>query len=130
MSMQQPEITLQPKKEEFHDKSVVKVSAFTSPKGSMGQKYLANGLSMSMRLWDKEKPKEKPEVFHTRDYETVGYCISGKAELHLEGQMVLLEPGDSWVVPKRANHCYKIIEEFTAVEATHPPAEVYGRDRP
>ena len=47
---------------------------------------------------------------------------------HIEGQLVLLEKGDSWVVPKGSRHTYKIIETFTAIEATSPPAEVHGRD--
>lgn len=109
------------------DKSVKKVSSNTSPKGALGQKYLADGKFVSMRLWDGEEPSDsKPEV--ARDYETVGYVISGRAELHLEGQMVLLESGDSWLVPKGASHTYNILEAFTAVEATSPPAEVHGRD--
>lgn len=109
------------------DKTIIKVSSETSPKGEMGQVYLALGKSISMRLWRTEPSDEtKPET--SRDYETVGYVISGKAELHLEGQMVLLEPGDSWVVPEGANHTYNVLEPFTAVEATHPPAEVKGRD--
>jgi hypothetical protein len=36
--------------------------------------------------------------------------------------MVLLEPGDSWVVPNGASHTYQILEPFTAVEATSPLA--------
>jgi quercetin dioxygenase-like cupin family protein len=64
-----------------------------------------------------------------RPYETVGYVISRRAELRIEGQSVLLEPGDSWTVPKGAEHTYKILELFTAVEATHPPAAAHGRDR-
>lgn len=80
-----------------------------------------------MRLWEEEQPEEpKPQT--SRDYETVGYVIQGRAELHLEGQMVLLEPGSSWVVSEGARHTYKILESFTAVEATCPPAEVHGRD--
>ncbi len=111
------------------DTSVKKVSSAASPKGEMGQKYLASGKAVSMRLWENEPPEEpKPEA--QRDYETVGYVISGRAELHIEGQMVLLEPGDSWVVPKNSSHTYKILEPFTAVEATSPPAEVHGRDQP
>jgi len=31
-------------------------------------------------------------------------------------------------VPKGAGHSYRILEPFTAVEATHPPAEVHDRD--
>lgn len=109
------------------DKSVKKVSSKTSPKGAMGQKYLADGKTVSMRMWEDEQPGDpKPEA--RRDYETVGYVISGRAELHLEGQKVLLEPGDSWLVPKDASHTYNILEPFTAVEATSPPAEVHGRD--
>src|SRR5688572_8037810 len=109
------------------DTTVMKVDSSQSPRGALGQKYLASGKSLSMRLWEKEEPGEAEEN-SVRDYETVGYVISGRAELHLEGQMVLLEKGDSWVVPKGASHAYKILETFTAVEATHPPAQVHGRD--
>ncbi len=109
------------------DTSIKKVNSKYSPKGELGQTYLAGGKTVSMRLWENEEPGEpKPEA--ARDYETVGYVISGRAELHLEGQMVLLEPGDSWLVPKGARHSYKILEPFTAVEATSPPAQVHGRD--
>jgi quercetin dioxygenase-like cupin family protein len=94
----------------------------------MGQKYLALGTSLSMRLWESERPGE-PKPPTRRAYETVGYVIAGRAALHVEGQMVLLEPGDSWVVPKGASHTYRILEPFTAVEATHPPDVVGGRDR-
>ncbi|MBB6097600.1 quercetin dioxygenase-like cupin family protein [Deinobacterium chartae] len=109
------------------DSSVHKVSAAHSPHGEMGQRYLASGVSISMRLWENEEPGDtKPEV--TRDYETVGYVIAGRAELHLEGQKLLLAPGDSWTVPRGARHSYRILEAFTAVEATHPPAQAHGRD--
>jgi quercetin dioxygenase-like cupin family protein len=109
------------------DKSVTKVSSRYSPRGEMGQKYLAIGVRVSMRLWEDEQPGE-PKSRTDRDYEIIGYVIKGRAELHIEGQMVLLEPGDSWVVPRGSAHMYKILEPFTAVEATCPPAEVHGRD--
>jgi quercetin dioxygenase-like cupin family protein len=80
-----------------------------------------------MRLWERERPDET-KALTTRDYETVGFVIDGKAELHIGGQLVLLEKGDSWVVPKGAAHTYRILETFTAVEATSPPAQVHGRD--
>lgn len=109
------------------DRTVQKVDAQFSPTGEMGQKYLASGKTVSMRLWENEQPADaKPPT--ERDYETVGYVLQGRAELHLEGQMVLLEPGDSWVVPKGASHTYKILESFSAIEATSPPAQVHGRD--
>ena len=107
--------------------TVKKVSGAHSPRGEMGQKYLASGKRVSMRLWEAEPAgAEKPPS--RREYETVGYVISGRAELHIEGQKVTLEPGDSWLVPPGAEHRYVILEPFTAVEATSPPAQVHGRD--
>lgn len=115
--------------QESVDTSVTKVKSTFSPHGKMGQKYLAAGIHLSMRLWENEQPGE-PKPLTTRDYETVGYVIQGRAELHLEGQKVLLEPGDSWVVPRGASHTYQILEPFTAIEATSPPSIVHGRDDP
>ncbi len=109
------------------DTSVVKVMSKNSPIGEMGQKYLASGVSVAMRMWENVE-KGDGDKNHKRDYETVGYVIEGKAELHLEGQTIILEKGDSWVVPKGAKHHYNILEKFTAVEATHPPAQAHGRD--
>lgn len=109
------------------DTTVKKIDSAHSPKGEHGEKYLASGKTVSMRLWEDEQPGE-PKEQTTREYETVGYVIKGRAELHIEGQTVLLEPGNSWVVPKGASHTYKILEPFTAVEATSPPAQIHGRD--
>ncbi len=103
------------------DTSVTKITAEFSPHGPEGEKYLASGVQVAMRLWENEQPNEKkPASKHP--YETVGYVIEGKAELHLEGQTLILNKGDSWTVPKNAEHTYKILESFTAVEATSPPA--------
>ena len=107
--------------------TVTKIDSRQSPRGAMGQKYLATGKRMGMRLWEEEPPNDGGEE-SVREYETVGYVVAGRAELHLEGQMVLLEPGNSWVVPEGSRHSYRILEPFTAVEATCPPANVHGRD--
>ena len=111
----------------MNDSTVKKVSSNSSPTGEMGQKYLVAGKALAMRMWQNEQPGE-PKPKQAREYETVGYVISGKAELHLEEQVIKLEPGDSWLVPQGANHTYKIMESFTAVEATSPPARVDDRD--
>ena len=109
------------------DTTVKKVSSVTSPTGDEGQVYLASGKRVSMRLWRDEEPtQDKPPRKH--EYEVVGFVISGRAELVIEGQTVRLEPGDSWLVPADAEHTYRILEKFTAVEATAPPAQVHGRE--
>jgi quercetin dioxygenase-like cupin family protein len=109
------------------DTTVTKIDSAHSPHGEMGQKYLASGVHVAMRLFEDLQPGE-PWPEHVREYETVGYVIKGRAELHTEGQVVLLAPGDSWVVPRGARHTYRILEAFTAVEATSPPAHAHNRD--
>lgn len=109
------------------DTSVTKVASSHSPRGPHGEVYLASGVRTGMRLWQREQPGDGPET--ARPYETVGYVVEGKAELHVEGQVVRLEPGDSWVVNAGVRHKYRVLEAFTAIEATSPPAHVRGRDK-
>ena len=78
----------------MHDTTIKKVEAGSSPRGEMGQKYLVAGKRVSMRLW-KDEPGGKLKGPTTRDYETVGYVISGSAKLDLEGQTLNLKAGDS-----------------------------------
>jgi quercetin dioxygenase-like cupin family protein len=52
----------------------------------------------------------KVEAATSRDYETVGYVISGRAKLDLEGQTLNLKAGDSWLVPAGTMHYYTVIE--------------------
>jgi quercetin dioxygenase-like cupin family protein len=108
------------------DTTVTKIDSRHSPRGAMGQTYLASGVHVAMRLWDEESTEGKPAS--RRDYETVGYVLEGKAELIVEGQTVMLNPGDSWVVPKGAEHRYNVLERFSAIEATSPPAHAHARD--
>src|SRR4051812_34835798 len=66
----------------MHDTTATKVDSTYSPHGPEGQKYLASSIHVGMRLWEDEQPGEaKPSV--RRAYETVGYVIKGKAELHI-----------------------------------------------
>ncbi len=111
------------------DTTLKKIHGQDSPKGDMGQTYLVSGKRVSMRLWESEAA-DKRKGESVRDYETVGYVIAGRADVEIEGQLMHLEQGDSWLVPAGARHTYRILEPFTAIEATAPPAEVHGRDMP
>jgi len=57
------------------DTTVTKVDSRHSPHGALGQKYLASGVHVSMRLWE-EEPAEGNKPESRRDYETVGYVIA------------------------------------------------------
>lgn len=82
---------------------------------------LATGTQIAMRAWRDEAPGE-PKPMTTRDYETVGYVLAGRAELHRGNDVISLATGDSYVVPRGVAHTYRILETFSAVEATSPPA--------
>ena len=110
------------------DTTAKKIDSSHSPTGPQGQQYLAAGKRLSMRLWEEEPGDAADDPPHARPYETIGYVIEGRAELHLESQKLLLEPGDSWTVPSDAEHSYTILEDFKAVEATAPPARARARD--
>ena len=102
------------------------VTASEASVGEMGQKLLISGDQVSMRLWEEQPGDGEDKSMTARSYETVGYVLEGKAELILVDKRVTLEPGASWVVPQGAEHSYKILESFRAIEATHPPARGYG----
>src|SRR5438105_15184645 len=106
------------------DTTVKKVSGQASPHGEMDQTYLVSGKRVSLRLWRNEKPQKKPAT--RRDYETVGYVLSGQAELVVEGQTVMLEPGDSWLVPAGAAHAYRILTELPPWKRPRHPRSVHG----
>ncbi|CCG05578.1 cupin domain-containing protein [Blastococcus saxobsidens] len=111
------------------DDGVDKITVTAASTGEMGQRYLASGSRVAMRLWDEQPTSEgKPQA--ARDYETVGYVVSGRARLRTGDDTLDLGPGDSWVVPAGVEHTYEIVEALTAVEATSPPAREAGRDAP
>ena len=108
------------------DHSVKKIDSSASPSGPDGQKYLASGKALSMRLW--EEPAGDAGERHTRPYETVGYVVSGRVEVHVGDDVITCGSGDSYLVPDGADRRYVVLEDLVAVEATSPPAEVHGRD--
>lgn len=87
------------------------------------KEILASGDDIGLRIWKNEVPTSDKET-HSSPYETVGYVLKGRAELHIEGEVTELSEGDSYLVPKNTDHTYKILETFSAVEATSPPAHL------
>ncbi|WP_052031902.1 cupin domain-containing protein [Novipirellula maiorica] len=94
--------------------------------GTMGQIHLAAGKQVAMRQW-REDPGQYSES-HCRDYETVGFLLTGVIEIELDGGKATIEAGDSWLVPEGAPHRYRIVEPIVAIEATSPPACFGDRD--
>ena len=108
------------------DHSIKKIDSDASPTGEMGQTYLVSGTAVALRRWE-ESAGEAGEP-HTRPYETVGYVIEGRVEVHVGDDVITCGAGDSYLVPEGAVRHYTVVEDLVAVEATSPPARVDDRD--
>lgn len=108
------------------DHSVKKIDSSASPTGEMGQTYLVSGTRASMRLW--ELASGAGGEMHSRPYETLGYVVSGRVEIHVGDSVITCGAGDSYLVPEGAEHKYTVLDDLTAIEATAPPARVDDRD--
>ncbi|MFT2719145.1 cupin domain-containing protein [Deinococcus sp. A31D244] len=96
-----------------------KVSQSNTTHGQDGEHHLARGQHSSMRLWHNEQPNpDKPESTH--EYETLGYVISGRVDLIIDGQPINLQSGDSYFVPAGTPHTFRVTETLTAVEVNTP----------
>ena len=105
------------------DSRKYKLSQAETQHGPDGQHHLIRGERGSLRLWHNEQPSDSEDkTMHSRDYETLGYVISGRAELMVDGQTLTLEAGDSYCVPSGAEHKFRILETLTALESTTPSA--------
>lgn len=102
------------------------ISANDASIGDMGQGYLVSGKNVDLRRWDEAAGNACQST--CRQYETVGYLISGQMEIEIDGQCATLKPGDSWLVPAGASHHYRIIENIVAIEATSPPGRFQHND--
>ena len=105
------------------DNMTYKVSRGETRHGENGEHHLVQGENSSMRLWHNEQPSDTADKQpSTNDYETLGYVISGQVELTVGGQTLTLSAGDSYRVPRGAEHVYRVTQTLTAVEVTTPAA--------
>lgn len=101
--------------------TAAKIESASASTGPEGQRYLGSTERVGMRLWNDEPAGERKPTAK-RAYDTIGYVIRGSAELSMDSKTVTLSAGDSWVVPADTEHTYRIVDTFTAIEATSPPA--------
>jgi quercetin dioxygenase-like cupin family protein len=100
--------------EKFHP-----VHASDAHAGKDGEKLLAHGENVAMRIWqDEEAGTAKPE--HQNPYEYVAYVVSGKLEIKLAGKTHKVGKGDSYCIPANTPYTLQILEKATVVEAVTP----------
>ncbi len=81
---------------------------------------LVTGDALALRLWNESAGVAGDP--HTQPYETAGYVVSGRVEVHVGDDSTTCGAGDSYHVPAGATRHYVVVEDLVAVEATSPPA--------
>lgn len=88
--------------------------------GDRGERLLAAGEQVALRVWEHEPAGETaPE--HANDYEYVAYVTDGLMRVRIgEADPVDVGVGDSYVVPANTPYAFEIVERATVVEAVTP----------
>jgi quercetin dioxygenase-like cupin family protein len=62
---------------------------------------------------------------HQHPHEQIGYLVSGRIDLTIDGVVHAVRPGDSWCIPGGVTHSAKVHEDAVAVEVFAPVREDY-----
>ena len=88
--------------------------------GSRGERLLARGQQVALRVWEHEPAGETaPE--HANDYEYVGFIVEGAMRVRIgDGEPQELGAGDSFCVPAGTPYGFEVLEAARVVEAVSP----------
>ena len=106
-----------------HTRIVTSADATT---GSRGERLLAHGDSLALRVWEHEPAGEQaPE--HANAYEYVAYVAAGALRVRIgDDEAEEVRAGDSYVVPADTPYTFEVLEAATVVEAVSPPSALAG----
>lgn len=89
-----------------------------------GKADLVRGERIGLRKWTAQRGASTDDPHAARRYvcqhEAACFCIAGTADLRIEGQLLKIAPGDSWILPPGSEHTYTVTSQapFEALEAT------------
>jgi quercetin dioxygenase-like cupin family protein len=106
-----------------HTRIVKQADATTGPRG---ERLLAHGDTLALRVWDHEPAGEQsPE--HSNDYEYVAYVTDGSLRVRIgDDDAQEVGAGDSYVVPANTPYTFEVLQAATVVEAVSPPSALGG----
>ncbi len=87
------------------------------------RRTLADGESMMLCEFTFDAGVEVPN--HSHPHEQVGYVVSGRLRMIIDGQSHDLGPGDSYHAPSNVPHGALTLEPSVVVEVFSPPREDY-----
>ncbi|MGE5397018.1 MAG: cupin domain-containing protein [Chitinophagales bacterium] len=84
---------------------------------------LAAGSEMMITTMIYEKDAQVPA--HAHPEEQAGFVVSGRIELSIGNDVMILSPMDSYVVPGGVLHSAKSLEDSLVIDVFSPPREDY-----
>ena len=93
--------------------------------GDRGERLLARGDRVALRVWEHEPAGETaPE--HANEYEYVAYVTDGLIRIRIgDAEPTEVGVGDSYVVPAGTPYAFEIVERATVVEAVAPAGALH-----
>src|SRR3954451_10392524 len=91
-----------------------------APNGPRGEKLMALGVALALRVWERE-PEGETAPEHANDYEYVAYVVAGALRVRIgDDEAQEVRAGDSYVVPKGTPYAFEVLERATVAEAVSP----------
>lgn len=87
------------------------------------RRTLASGEAMMLCEFTFEAGVQVPN--HTHPHEQVGYVVSGRVRLTIDGTSSELGPGDSYCAPSNVPHGAVTLEPAVVVDTFSPPRQDY-----
>src|SRR3954451_14482109 len=110
-----------------HDTRIV--TRADAPNGPRGEKLMAHGDALALRVWERE-PEGETSPEHANDYEYVAYVCSGALRVRIgDDEAQEVRAGDSYVVPSGTPYTLEILEAATVVEEVSAASAVGGSYR-
>lgn len=82
-----------------------------------------HGEALTVAIWDVAAGAEVPS--HTHPHEQIVNCLEGTFEMRVAGEVYLMSPGDSVVVPGGVEHSAYAHTDARCLDVFHPVREDY-----
>jgi quercetin dioxygenase-like cupin family protein len=111
------------------------MKAMTQKQGAGRRRELLAGVQLITRCWGEKTLMGEFHIQagsaipdHSHAHEQIGYLISGRLDLTIDGVRHAFSPGDTWCIPGEIPHSAIAVSDVVALEIFAPVREDYRPD--
>ena len=108
------------------------MKAMTQKQGGGSERELLAGVKLVTRCWGEKALMGEFHIQagsvipdHSHPNEQIGYLISGRLDLIIDGVRHEFSPGDTWCIPAGIRHSAAAVSDVVALEVFSPVREDY-----